>query len=119
MSPRTSPWPAAVVPVLFAALCATAAEPSSNAWIRLDKAVIAGRRHDVPLGYSADLKRFLVLGGRTNFDDYKKPRFYDELALDLKRGEWENWFPPGKNWGPRFGPCQAPGWKNETFGFQD
>jgi hypothetical protein len=117
MSPLTSP--PTVVAVLLAASFASAAEPSPNTWVNLDKAAIEGRRHDVPLGYSPDLKRFLVLGGRTNFDDYKKPRSYDELALDRKEGEWENWFPAGKDWGPRFGPCRAPGWKNETFGFKD
>ena len=109
MSPRTSP-PMAVA-VLLAALLAIAAEPSPNTWVKLDKATIEGRRHDVPLGYDSGLKRFFVLGGRTNFDDYKKPRSYDELALDSKEGEWENWFPAGKDWGSRFGPCHAPGWK--------
>ncbi len=117
MSPPISP-PTLVV-VLLAASFASAAEPFPNTWVKLDKAAVEGRRHDVPLGYSLDLKRFLVLGGRSNFDDYKKPRSYDELALDLKEGEWENWFPAGKDWGPRFGPCRAPGWKNETFGFKD
>ena len=107
------------VAVLLAALLATAAEPSPNTCAKLDKATIEGRRHDVPLGYSPDLKRFLVLGGRTGFDEYKKPRSYDELALDAKEGKWENWFPPSTDWGPRFGACQAPGWKNETFGFKD
>ena len=85
---------------------AAAAEPSPNTWVKLDKADVEGRRHDVPLGYSPDLKRFLVLGGRTSFDDYKKPRSYDELALDTKEGQWENWFPAGKDWGPQFGPAR-------------
>ena len=49
----------------------------------------------------------------------KKPRSYDQLALDLKEGRWENWVPAGKEWGPRFGVCQPPVWKNEIWNFQD
>src|SRR5262249_8687315 len=109
MTSRISPPAAAAA--LLAALLGVAAEPSPTTWVKLDRATIEGRRHDVPLGYSPDLKRFLILGGRTGFDEYKKPRSYDELALDMQEGRWENWLPPGKDWGPRFGPCRAPAWK--------
>jgi hypothetical protein len=95
------------------------ADQPANTWSKLGDATLAGRRWDVPLGYAPELKRFLVLGGRTSWADYKKPRPYDELALDLDKGQWENWFPPGKEWGPRVGPCQAPAWKDEHFGFRD
>ena len=106
---------------LFAAPAVSAlpaAEPA-NTWRKLDKAVLTGQRWDIPLGYAPELKHFLVLGGRTAWADYKKPRSYDELALDLAEGQWENRFPAGKDWGPRFGPCQAPAWKDEHFHFRD
>ena len=96
---------------------ARGAEP--NHWSKLDKATIEGPRFDVPIGYSPDLKRFLVLGGRTHSGEYKKPRPYDVLALDRDAGQWENAYPKGKDWGPKFGPCQAPAWKDERFHFKD
>ena len=106
--------------LVIIAVFSIAAEPArDNSWVKLDKATIEGRRWDVPLGYAPDQKQFLVLGGRTSFGDYKKPRSHDVLTLDQKEGMWENSFPIGKNWGPRFGPSEAPGWKNEVFGFQD
>lgn len=95
-----------------------AAEPV-NRWTKLENAAIVGRRHDVPLAYSPELDRVLVLGGRTNLADYKQPRSYDVLALDPATGQWENQFPAGSDWGPKVGPCQAPGWKDEKFQFQD
>ena len=92
------------------ALPAPAAEPTApNTWTKLDKAVIEGRRWDVPVGYSPELKRFLVLGGRISFADAKKPRSYDVLALDTKEGRWENWFPAGKDWGPKLRSLPAAG----------
>lgn len=111
---------AALFPFLVLAHVASAAEPTApNLWARLDKAAIESRRRDVPLGYSPDLKRFLVLGGRTSYGEYKKPRLYDVLALDRDPGQWENAYPQGKDWGPKFGPCLAPAWKDEFFHFQD
>jgi hypothetical protein len=105
---------------LFLSGLATAQDaPAPNRWVKLGKAVIEGRRWDVPVGYSPELKRFLVLGGRITYADARKPRSYDQLALDPKEGRWENWFPTGKDWGPRFGLCQPPTWKNELWHFQD
>ncbi|HKI38617.1 MAG TPA: kelch repeat-containing protein [Gemmataceae bacterium] len=96
------------------------AEPPANDWTRLEQGDIPGRRWDVPLGYAPGLNRFLVLGGRTSWDEYRKgPRPYDQLALDATEGRWENWLPRGKDWGPRFGPCKAPAWKDERFGLAD
>ena len=96
---------------------ASAGQP--NTWTKLDKAAIVGRRWDVPLGYAPELKRFIVLGGRSSFADYKKPRSYDVLTLTADRTEWQNDFPPGKDWGPKIGAGNAPGWKSETFGLRD
>lgn len=92
---------------------------ATNVWTKLDKGAIEGRRWDVPVGYSPELKRFLVLGGRISYGEVKKPRSYDQLALDREQGRWENWFPKGKDWGPKFGPCQPPAWKGEHWEFKD
>lgn len=107
--------------VLVTSPQASTAEPQvpTNSWNRLEGATLTGQRWDVPVSYSPELKRFVVLGGRTSWADYKKPRPYDELALDIGKGQWENWFPLGKNWGPPFGFCQAPAWKDEHFHFRD
>ena len=93
------------------------AEP--NTWQRLDQATISSERWDIPVGYSSTAKKFLVLGGRTSWAKYKQPRPYDVLALDLQAANWANEFPAGKDWGPQFGDCMAPAWKDEYFHFQD
>jgi lysophospholipase L1-like esterase len=93
-------------------------EPETNSWVRLAKTEIAGKRWDVPLGYDPLAKRFLILGGRSSWADYKKPRSYDVLALHEAEG-WENLYPRGKEWGPKFGACNAPAWKDEVFHFRD
>lgn len=94
-----------------------AVEP--NAWTRLEQATIGGERWDIPVGYSPDKKRFLVLGGRTSWAKYKQPRPYDVLSLDLSARRWNNDFPMGKDWGPITGDATAPGWKDENFQFVD
>lgn len=99
----------------FAAV--NAAEP--NTWQRLENAIIEGRRYEAPLGYSPELKKFLVLGGRTSWGEYKKPRSFDQLALDPKSGQWENWYPDHVPWGSKFGPLSAPPWKNEKWELVD
>ena len=98
------------LPLMGRSYCA---EPSANAWVRLEQAVITGERWDIPIGYSSVSRQFLVLGGRTSWGKYKLPRPYDVLSLDLAAGKWANEFPEGKDWGPRFGDCSAPGWKDE------
>ena len=106
--------------LLLPAFAASApSETPANVWVRLDRADIPGQRWDVPLGYAPGLKRFLVLGGRTSWGEYRKgPRPYDLLALGTE-GRWENWFPAGRDWGPRFGACRAPAWKDERWGLRD
>ncbi len=105
--------------LLLAGLSSGQDGPGPNVWTKLDNATIEGRRWDIPVGYSPELNRFLVLGGRLTYADAKKPRSYDQLALDRKEGRWENWFPRGKDWGPKFGPSQPPRWKDEGWHFQD
>ncbi len=90
-----------------------------NTWTKLDAATVVGRRWDVPLGYDPVAGQFAILGGRSSYADYRKPRSYDVLNLDPKSSEWENSFPPGKDWGPKVGAATAPSWKGEAWGFRD
>ncbi|HEX3147481.1 MAG TPA: kelch repeat-containing protein [Gemmataceae bacterium] len=90
---------------------------AANTWVKTD-AVIEGQRWDVPVGYDPAAQRFLVLGGRTAWADYKKPRPYDVLSFDAS-GRWRNELPNSVNWGPEFGPVTAPAWKSEYWGFTD
>ena len=105
--------------VLFSAepVASPASGLTANQWVKLDKADV--KRNDVPLIYHPALKRFLVLGGSVPRAEYPQPHPFDELALDTQSGQWENWLPQGQNWGPRFGDCQAPGWKSESWGLRD
>ena len=96
------------------AISVSAQEP--NTWQLLANAKIEGRRYETPLGYAPELKKFLVLGGRTSFGEYKKPRSFDQLALDQASVQWENWFPKDAEWGPKFGTCTAPPFKDEKWG---
>ncbi len=114
---KTHPLTALIAVALCLPSIAHAGAP--NTWTKLDAAQIAGRRWDVPLGYDPAAKRFIILGGRSNYAEYRKPRSYDVLALDPKTNEWENAFPPGKDWGPKVGACTAPAWKGEAWGFRD
>jgi hypothetical protein len=104
--------------IILLALVGDALAGDVNTWNKLDKAAIAGRRWDVPLGYDPVAKRFIILGGRSSYADYRKPRSYDVLTLTPER-EWANEFPPGKDWGPKIGAATAPPWKNEVFAFRD
>ncbi len=105
--------------VVLCLLVVFAADVRANTWTKLDKATLGGQRWDVPLGYSTELKRFIVLGGRTSWGEYKKPRPYDVLTLNPKTHEWENSYPAGKDWGPLTGPCKAQAWKGELWEFRD
>src|SRR5579871_2396556 len=93
-----------IVSVILATLFAApmfAADPTPNTWVKIDGGAIEGRRWDVPLGYSPDLKRFLVLGGRVSWSEGKKPRHYDVLSITPdKDAKWRNELPEfGKKWG--------------------
>src|SRR4051812_16966638 len=80
-----------------------AAEP--NTWVKVEGGAIEGRRWDVPLAYSPDLKRFLVLGGRVTSVDAKKERHYDVLSITPEKGaKWRNELPDfGAKWGAETG----------------
>jgi hypothetical protein len=94
--------------LLFFATSVHAAEPV-NTWKKTD-AVIEGRRWDVPLGYDPVSKRFVVLGGRTDQGNYKKPRPYDVLAFD-PAGKWLDELPAKWDW--------RLGWKGESWSLTD
>ena len=108
---------AALLPATAGA-SASAGEFPANEWVKLDKASM-GARGGAPLVYDPAGKRFLVLGGNISWPEYPKPHPFDELALDLAGGQWENWYPKGKDWGPQFGDCKAPNWKSEGWGLVD
>src|SRR5476651_2067407 len=98
---------------------ATNQNAAANTWTKIDSATIVGRRSDVPVGFAPGLDRFIILGGRSNYADYRKPRSYDVLTLHPKEKTWENEFPPQKDWGPKVGACSAPAWKGETWNLRD
>ncbi len=90
-----------------------------NQWTKLDGGKVEGMRFDFPLVYEPKLRRFMILGGRAHWAEYAKPRAYDELAFDATEGKWENWYPRGKDWGPKFGSCSPPRFRNESFDLKD
>ncbi|MHC4914817.1 MAG: Kelch repeat-containing protein [Planctomycetota bacterium] len=81
----------------------------ADGWVKVEGAVI-GKRADVALAHCPVSRRFLALGGEPTYGS-KPPLPYDDLALDAGEGKWENWYPAGKSFGPKFGPCKPPGFK--------
>ena len=98
---------------LTAAAISPAGELPTNQWVQLKDADI-GQRACGALVYSPEAGRFLVLGGGLAWNA-KGDQPYGDLALDLAEGKWENWYPTGKSFGPKFGPCQPPKFK-EYYG---
>ena len=41
------------------------------------------------------------------------------MAFDDAAGQWENWYPAGKEWGPKVGACDPPPWKGQGSRFKD
>ncbi len=101
---------------IFFALFSLAAAPTaagelpSGKWVRLGQGGI-GQRACGALVYAPEVKRFLVLGGGAHWNA-KGNQPYGDLALDIAEGKWENWYPLGKSFGPRFGPCSPPKFKH-------
>ncbi len=100
------------------------AQPSSvklkeamNQWVLFDKATM-GPDRPIAVVWSPELKRFMSLGWISSQYDRRQPYSYDELAFDPESGQWENWYPEGKEWGPRFGICKPPLWNNNSL-FKD
>ncbi len=87
------------------------------AWIKHDKAVM-GPTRPVAFVYAPSLQRWMSLGYMVPFIQ-RKPATYDELAFDLAAGQWENWYPKGKEWGPKVGDCKPPIWKGQQSRFKD
>jgi hypothetical protein len=111
-----------ILPILLAvagwasiagALARPAAAPDgvpANRWVKQERAMI-GPDAPIAVVWPPRVKRFMSLGWISGAYDKRAPYTYDELAFDPASGRWENWFPEGKGWGPKFGPCKPPGWK--------
>lgn len=98
---------------------AAEAPSAAPAWVKHDKAVL-GPSRAVAFVHAPTVGRFMAIGYQHPPGTAKrKPTTYDEVAFDPAEGMWENWYPPGKEWGPRFGDASAPGWKGERGGFKD
>jgi hypothetical protein len=95
--------------LLAAGAFCPAGELPVNQWVELKEAT-AGQRGVAALIYSEEAKRFLAVGGELSWNA-KGDQPYGDLALDVAEGKWENWYPAGKSYGPKFGPCQPPKFK--------
>jgi hypothetical protein len=104
---------ATLVWVLHSSSPLAAQERKVNVWVRQDDAKI-GPDRPIAVVWSPKVERFMSLGWLSSMYDRRAPYTYDELAFDPATGQWENWFPPGKEWGPKFGVCKPPGWKGRT-----
>src|SRR5262245_29517439 len=90
-----------------------------NTWVKLDGARI-GPRCDHALLFDPIANRFLLLGGGIAWPIYaKQPHPFDDLAFDRAAGKWENLFPSGMDWGPRYGDANPPPFKDEFFALTD
>lgn len=96
---------------LLCGLSTVAAEELS--WVKQEQAML-GPGAPVALVWSPEVKRFMSLGWVSSMYARRAPYTYDEVAFDSASGRWENWFPAGKNWGPQFGVCAPPGWKDRS-----
>jgi hypothetical protein len=88
---------------------ADAVETPANKWVKLGDAKV-GQRACGALVYARETKRFMVLGGQLRWNA-KGDQPYGDLALDVTAGKWENCYPQGKSFGPKFGPCKPPKFK--------
>ena len=95
----------------------TSSDVPVNQWVRQDKAMI-GPDAPIAVVWSPQIQRFMSLGWISSAYDRRAPYTYDELAFDAESRQWENWYPEGKDWGPRFGVCKTPGWKGREL-FRD
>ncbi|MFO0865265.1 MAG: kelch repeat-containing protein [Gemmataceae bacterium] len=102
--------PAILLTALAFPIPAIAQNGQANVWVRQDQAKI-GPETPIAVVWSPKVARFMSLGWISNMYDRRAPYTYDELAYDPASGQWENWFPEGKEWGPKFGVCTPPGWK--------
>ena len=87
-----------------------AGEGPANTWVRVGDAQI-GPRYNYGMVYSAKLKRFVVWGGGISLYPKKGPFPFDVQSAAPGSSEWRNEFPAGKDWGPKVGNCNPPGWK--------
>ena len=92
---------------------------ATAAWARHDRAIL-GPSRAVAFVHAPTVGRWMALGYQHSPGiGLRKPATYDEVAFDPATGQWENWYPIGKEWGPKFGDAAAPTWKGEKGGFAD
>ena len=108
---------------LFAAVlpCSrlSADEKAQSSWVKHDKAVM-GPSRPVAFVYAPATGKWMTLGYHFSPGSGKrKPTTYDDLAFDAAESQWENYYPAGKDWGPKFGDSTAPRWKDQKPRFQD
>src|SRR3954453_12881214 len=60
------------VVAVLSSIAVTNQNAAATTWTKLDSATIVGRRSDVPIGFAPGLDRFIILGGRSNYADYRK-----------------------------------------------
>lgn len=88
-------------------------------WIKHDKAIL-GPSRAVAFVHAPTVGRWMALGYQHSPGiGPRKPKTYDEVAFDPAEGQWENWFPLGKDWGPKFGEANSPSSKGEVNRFKD
>src|SRR5690349_18025144 len=76
-------------------------------WTRHDQAAL-GPARAAAFVYAPTVGRFMAVGYQHPPGSGKRtPATYDEVAFDPAAGRWENWFPPGKDWGPAGTGCSA------------
>ncbi|MFW6107430.1 MAG: kelch repeat-containing protein [bacterium] len=107
----------ALILALCAAIPATAQDTTEeatpelapNEWVRVSKSQLGATGYRSMRGpallYVPELDRFLAALGVQNRFDRKTP-CYSETLLSLDEGVWVNWYPKGKDWGPRVGPAE-------------
>jgi Galactose oxidase, central domain len=115
----TTPSRIAVAAVLMLAFGGPLVAEEPIGWIKQEKAIL-GPSRPVAVVYAPTVERWMALGYQFPPGvGQRKPTTYDEVAFDPAEGQWENWYPHGKDWGPKFGDAKAPGWKGERMGLKD
>jgi len=89
-----------------------------NTWRPLSENQV-GPRWSPGLVWSAQLKRFVLIGGRVSHQ-FKGERPYDVQSLDVKTGQWRNDLPTGaETRGGQIGFVTEPGFKTPYFALED
>ena len=126
---RPVAWAVVVILGVSSFVEAVEREPVVNRWRALLQNEV-DPRFSPALVYSAELKRFVLLGGTVSHSftgergyDVQSfdPAWFDAASLDRKNPRaWENELPAaGESWGPRTGVVNAPGFSTPYFAMKD